>query len=120
VGEFVPGAIDVRFGCQLFCFRERRPYPQVIATSRHISCGLELADVAWSGGVLQGTSELVTGDPYILYLSEPDGFMFRSISCSGADVTAVERQGGLRICRLLSPAGGRASWRVAYEIEPGR
>lgn len=114
-GEFSPGMIDPEFNCQLFSIRERLSRPQLIATGRHISCGgLELEDLRWSDSVLAGVSVLVAGDPYDIYLSEPEGYILGRVSSDNADIVSSERRAGMRVLRLLSKTGGRVSWQVGY------
>lgn len=114
-GTFVPGAIDSAHKVQVFCIRERVPHPQVVATSRHVSCGgPDLERVAWSGDTLSGVSRVVGGDPYTLYVTEPSGFRFDGVSVTGAALVGTRIEGGLRVVRLRPAADGRVSWRVAY------
>jgi hypothetical protein len=117
IGEFAPGEIDPRFNCQLFCIRQRQLHPQLIATSRHITCGgFELSDLAWKNSMLSGTSDLVANDPYDIYLTEPEGYTFKKISCNGADVVSSDRRGGLRVCRLNSKLGGKVTWMIEFNL----
>lgn len=112
---FAPGGIDPRFRAQLFCVRERVDRPQVVATSRHVSCGgPDLVDVAWDGTSLTGVSDLVADDPYVVFLREPPGYRFVDLSATGAEVSGVPA-GGLREIRLRSAAGGRVRWTARYE-----
>ncbi len=119
---FAPGPIDPRFGVQVFCLRERQPHPQLVATNRHVSCGaMDVSDVAWTGSTLQGASDLVAGDPYDIYVTEPDGFTFAGATIDGrADVVSSQVTGGLRVIRLRSAQGGRVSWTLAYRAGPAR
>jgi len=67
-----PGRIDPKYNCQLFCIRKRQAHPQIIATSRHITCGgYDLEEVTWDGTVLTVKSKAVTGDTHVLYITEP-------------------------------------------------
>lgn len=115
-----PGPVDPRFGVQAWCLRERGPHPQFVASNRHVSCGaMEVSDVAWSGTALQGTSDLVAGDPYEVYLTEPAGFALTGVTVDGADpahaeIIANQKDGALRVIRLRSARGGRVTWRVEY------
>ena len=62
-GSFFPGPLDPHFRCQALVIRERKPDPQVLATSRHVTGGgVDLADVRWAGGKLSGTSRVVAGE----------------------------------------------------------
>ena len=109
------GAIDSKYNCQLFCIRERRTVPQLIATNRHISCGaFDVEDVQWHDGVLKGKSVLVPGDPYDLYVTVPNGFTFKRFEAVGADSTTSEIQGNLRICRIRFEQGGALSWKITF------
>jgi hypothetical protein len=110
-----PGPIDPRFGVQVVCLRPRLERPQLLATSRHVSCGgPDLTAVAWHTNALNGESDLVAGDPYVLYLREPDGYRFDGVQATGARVVGQEKEGGIRAIRLESATGGVARWRVAY------
>ncbi|MGZ5515783.1 MAG: glycoside hydrolase family 36 protein, partial [Candidatus Aminicenantales bacterium] len=64
-GSFAPGPLDPLFRSQALAIRERTSHPQVLATSRHVTCGgVDLVDVRWSGRTLTGTSRVVAGDAY--------------------------------------------------------
>jgi hypothetical protein len=115
-GGFSPGPLDPKFRSQAFVIRERRPSPQLLATSRHVTGGgVDLDDVRWDGAALTGKSRGVKGDPYILYLTEPAGFAFERADASGARVEKTERQGGLLKITLAPDGGGAFSWSAAYE-----
>ena len=110
-----PGPVDPRFQVQVFCLRTRLTHPQVVATSRHVTCGgPDLADVRWGGGVLSGVSELVAGDVYAIYLAEPAGYRLQAVDVAGATLIDRPTEGGARVIRLRSERGGRAAWRVRY------
>ncbi|MBK8006954.1 MAG: alpha-galactosidase [Gemmatimonadetes bacterium] len=111
-----PGAIAPEFGVQVACLRAREGHPQVLASSRHVSCGgPDLLDVRWEGDALIGESELVAGDRYELYLSAPAGFRFAGVEASDAQATSVRRADGVRVVRLDRVGGGRVRWRVRYQ-----
>ena len=79
----------------------------MLATNRHVTCGgPDLRDVSWKEGVLSGVSELVPGDPYVLYLNEPAGSRFDRVDATGARVVSQVVSGSLRIIRLESAEGG--------------
>jgi alpha-galactosidase len=118
-GGFAPGALDPRYRSQAFVIRERRPHPQLIATSRHVTAGgVDLEDVRWDGAVLSGRSRGVAGDPYILYLTEPEGAVFEKLETAGARLETSGRDG--RLLRfVLSPEGAEAfSWTAKYGARP--
>jgi hypothetical protein len=114
-GSFEPGPIDPRFGCQAFIIRERRERPQVLATSRHLTGGgPDLAAVLWSGRTLSGASTLVGGDPYVLYLDVPEGFVLQNFRCLGAEVTGRSRSGRLLQVTLETPAAAVVTWKADF------
>jgi alpha-galactosidase len=109
------GPIDPRFGVQVVCLRRRVEHPQVLSTSRHVTCGgPDLRNVSWQGNILNGESELVAGDPYVLYLTEPDGYRFDGMDVVGARVVGQGRDGAVRVIRLESTGGGKARWTIRY------
>ncbi len=116
--EFSPGPIDPRFGCQLFAIRPVRDHPQILSTSRHISCGgLELAGVRWEDGVLTGRSGLVAGDDYTITFSEPPGgWICTGVACDGARVTGNYLRGGVRRVTLRSDAAAEVTWTLRYRF----
>jgi len=114
--SFVPGPVDSRYQVQDFCIRDRLDHPQLVATSRHVGCGVvDLVDVAWSGDTLSGSSDLVGGDAYELNLTEPAGFRFAGATADGAEVLGSERSGELRVVRLNAARSARVTWRVRWE-----
>lgn len=116
--QFEPDRIDTNYRCQVFCFREKQDHPQLLATNRHISCGaLEIESLSWSDGRLKGSSELVAGDDYTIYLHEPEGFVFDRVNISEAVMTGNELQGALRILTLRADKGGKVNWEVAYKTQ---
>lgn len=109
------GPIDPHFQVQVICLRQQVEHPQVLSTSRHVTCGgPDLQDVAWGPAGLSGVSELVAGDPYDLYLTEPAGFRFDRVDASGARVVSQRLDGTMRVIRLESAGGGVARWSVRY------
>ncbi len=115
-GSFAPGPLDPLFRSQALAIRERTSHPQVLATSRHVTCGgVDLADVRWTGRTLAGTSRVVAGDAYEIYLTEPEGTrLSRFEGPAGAAVT-VEREGALVKVRWLPAATGTAGWLAEFE-----
>ncbi len=115
------GEIDSTYRCQAFCIREKKPYPQVIATSRHVSCGaVDLRQVNWRDNRMSGESDLVRNDVYALYLTEPEGFVLRRFSCADAEVTLNRKEGAMRIIEMRSNKGGEVLWQLDYVREDGR
>lgn len=110
------GPVDSTFEVQVFCLRPRVDHPQVLATNRHVTCGgADLADVGWSDRALHGTSTVVAGDAYDIYLTEPAGYRVAAVRADGADVVDRSIVEGVRVIHLMSRTGGRVRWSVHYE-----
>lgn len=113
--KLVPGKIDSSYRCQLVCLREKLNHPQLLATNRHISCGgFELRELAWSADTLHGVSETVAGDPYTLYIHEPESFQFESVQIEGGQLAENEKDGELRKITIVNSVGGMVKWDVWY------
>lgn len=111
------GDIDPEFNCQLFCIRQRQSNPQVMATSRHITCGgFDLNDVIWADNRLSGKSKLVGGETYELYLTEPDGYVLKDVGCEGAEVAEKRKDGHLRVIQLKIDTNTEVCWAVRYDV----
>ena len=112
---FVPGEINPKYRCQLFCIREREGHPQLVATNRHISCGgYELHDVSWDGHSVNGISELVPGDPYTIFLYEPPGAQYKETVCDGAALVGSTNRGLLREVTIRSDEAKPVRWQIRY------
>jgi hypothetical protein len=84
-----------------------------------VTCGgPDLQDVEWSADILRGASELVAGDPYDLYLTEPAGSALAHVEVMGARLVEQHRVGAMRVVRLLSAEGGVAHWKIHYQRVP--
>ena len=119
----VAGPIDTAYGVQVLCLHPRAAHPQLLGTNRHVTCGgPDLVDVAWTDGLglLSGVSTVVANDPYLLYLTEPDGYGIEEVQVTGARLVGQRRADGMRIIELVSPDGGDARWRVRYRTTASR
>jgi alpha-galactosidase len=115
IGSFIPGPLDPVLKCQDLCIKERLPRPQLLATSRHVSCGgVDLLDLSWNNRVLAGTSRVVRGDTYELFITEPPGFRLAGFDGGAAGVAKVERADGfLRV--ILNPDSSlETSWTATF------
>ncbi|MCX6569313.1 MAG: hypothetical protein NT147_09750, partial [Candidatus Aminicenantes bacterium] len=119
-GSFAPGPLDPVFGSQALAIRERQPRPQVVATSRHVTCGgVDLADVRWADGRLSGKSVVIAGDPYELFLIEPEGYRLDKFDCPGATVIEIKNEGLMVRVKLLFGASGTVDWSAGFGAVPG-
>jgi len=113
---FEPGPIDPGYNCQLFCIREKQEHPQLVATSRHISCGgYETEDVSWDSGVLKGESSLVANDPFSIYITEAPGYEYAGSEFTGADLIFSGIEDGMRVFQLKSGKPGTLEWSIQYK-----
>jgi alpha-galactosidase len=113
--------VDANYRCQAYCLREERDVPQIIATSRHISCGaVDLRKVSWTDNTLTGESELVQNDPYTLYITEPKGYTLLRVSCDSAQLMRNIKEGVVRVVQLMSTKGGTVRWSAEYLSERDR
>jgi hypothetical protein len=115
-GAFPPGRIDPAFNSQVFCLRERKPHPQILATNRHITGGgVDLIDVTWENNILSGRSKVVAGDIYELFVSEAPGFAYEKAECAGAEFLRGEGQGVMLKISFRSDKSGEISWSVYFK-----
>lgn len=58
--------------------------PQVVATSRHITCTVSLKSILWDAEkfVLSGSSEIVAGAPYSLFIHVPEGMEVSKVNAN--------------------------------------
>ncbi|OIR07637.1 melibiase [mine drainage metagenome] len=115
--QFEPEAIDTNYKCQVFCFREKQDHPQLLATNRHISCGgYELKEVQWKNNILSGSSDVVAGDEYIIYLYEPENFIMNSINTDKQIKFKTSKEGNLRtIIFETGKTNGPINWEIKYQ-----
>jgi hypothetical protein len=112
---FDPGTISQKYNCQLFCIREREDHPQLVATSRHISCGgYELRDVSWNAQSLSGTSDVVAGDPYTVFVYEPAGYEYQGTDCQGLPITGIVKRGLVREITFKPDSSTTIHWQINY------
>jgi hypothetical protein len=117
-GSFRAPAIDRRFNCQLFCIREKRTTPWILATSRHITCGgEELEDLRWERNELAGTSRIIGGDDYTVWISVPAGYRYQGTAWSGADTVVVTPKGAIVELRARAARSSTLEWNVRFQRE---
>jgi len=112
---FSPGEIDAQYKCQLFCIRERKLHPQIIATNRHITCGgFDLPDVKWIDNKILGKSKIVANDLYTIYITEPEGYTFKNFSCNGAELVKIEKEGTFRLISVKTDIAKDIDWKIEF------
>jgi len=114
-GSFAPGPLPTAFHSQAFVIRERLDRPQVLATGRHVTGGgVDLQDVRWKAGVLSGRSQVIGGDPYDLFLTEPAGWTLHGIDCQGGTPLAVEHRDGVAKTGCRSATSREVAWSARF------
>jgi hypothetical protein len=114
--QFIPGAIDTAFNCQVFCFREKQNHPQLLATNRHISCGaLEMGQLQWNNNRLTGISNLVSDDVYSIYVYEPAGAQFKAVKTGKAALIENLVTGNIRKISFRSTDAALVQWEISYQ-----
>ncbi len=109
------GNLNSVYRAESLCIRERQVHPQILATNRHITCGApDLLNVVWANNILSGASEVVGGDEYAVYLTEPSGYRMANVRVEGATLRSAIRIRGGRVLRLLRPTSGVVQWKVFY------
>jgi len=115
-GSFAPGPPDPHFRSQALAIREKTSHPQVLATGRHVtSGGVDLVDVRWSGGKLSGTSRVVAGDPYEIFLTEPEGYRLARFEAPGGAAAEIERNGAMVKVRWRPESSGTVEWLARFD-----
>jgi hypothetical protein len=114
--RMAPPGIDPAYGCQVLTFRKKTGHPQLLCTSRHISGGaVEIDSLTWTAQTLSGSSNLIPGEEYTLYLYEPEGSTIRDIKVTGADMVRNIVQGSVRQIVISSPSSRKCTWSLSYQ-----
>jgi hypothetical protein len=113
--QFEPSSMDSKYNCQVFCFRERKNHPQLLATNRHVSCGgVELEDLQWVNNSLIGTSKVLSVENYVIYLHEPENSQPKIIA-DKATLVRSSKEGVVRTIELKPDANAsEVKWKVQY------
>ena len=72
-------------------------------------------DVRWKENALSGASRVVKGDPYEIFITEPEGFRLTGFDGGSAGAARVEREGRLLRVSLNPDASGDVSWTALFE-----
>lgn len=110
---------------QVLCLRERVDHPQILATSRHVSCGgVELQDVRWADGELSGRLQRWDALSGTLHVTEPAGWEAVAVEAGEGRAELGERvepttADGVRWRRvLIASTTSTASWKIRYRRVP--
>ncbi len=95
--------------CKVIVLHRFAAHPQLLATSRHITCGyFDLHEARWdpASGIWRGRSDMVAGDPYQLVFTLPPGWQ--------AIGDGIEVRGPLAVLTVRRPRNETVSWRVRF------
>jgi hypothetical protein len=113
--QLQPPDIDTSYRCQVLCFRKKLEHPQLLATNRHISCGAaEITDLIWKENSLSGTSTLVPGEDYMLYVHEPATTAAPAIDPGDGFSAITSKSGDMRTVIIHSSGKKTCSWKLTY------
>lgn len=114
-------------GCKILSLRPVSDVPQLVGTSRHITQGIiDVKKEAWDTPAksLNGTSEVVGGDPYELRIAamKNDGiWQFRSAQVSEADnragvkISLISQEGPFLRVLIESGQNRAVGWKITFE-----
>jgi len=108
--------MDKNNGMQVFAIREARPHPWVLSTTRHISQGgASLLDERWDADarVLSGKSAVVVGDPYVMTVHLPTGFLLANAEIVG-EKAEIANQKETATVRVVPAATKTVEWRMTF------
>jgi hypothetical protein len=106
-------------GTRVYIIRPVLERPQLIATSRHITGTVSIKQLAWnsSKSTLSGTSEIVEGAPYSLFIHVPEGMAVSKVDSEAEilfhqvtdQVLEVKFSG-----RLAKEGQNSMNWRIEF------
>ncbi|MFO7980450.1 MAG: hypothetical protein R6V00_06410 [Candidatus Aminicenantes bacterium] len=69
-------------GTRVFIIKEISDKPQLVATSRHITCAVSVKEMSWDSKskTLSGLSEIIAGSPYSIFIHIPQGMSVSEIN----------------------------------------
>jgi len=68
-------------GTKVYIIRQLLKRPQLIATSRHITCAVSIKNLEWNSekAILNGNSEIIEKSPYSIFIHVPEGWKLTNI-----------------------------------------
>lgn len=81
-------------GANVLVIKEQSSNPQLLATSRHITCAHSINSLTWDekSSTMEGGSTTVIGDPYSLFVYVPDGMSVSNVEASHAEDISYSMQ----------------------------
>jgi len=97
-----------------YAIRKTLERPQILSTSRHISQGgVDLETVSWDGKSLSGSSKVVKGDAYTIYVRLPAGYQVKSATVAGKS-GEIRVESHLAEINYVPKETGQVRWRIAF------
>ncbi len=112
-GIFTAKALDPK-DLATYAIRRVESHPQILSTSRHITQGAQdFVNVKWSGHTLSGSSRVVKGDPYSIFVRIPRGFTLNGAK-AGVDRIDVRVEDSYAEVKLSPTSTGTVSWSISF------
>lgn len=103
------------YGLESLAIREKFDRPQLVSTNRHLSQGAaEIKSLSWENNTLQGSSQVVIDDNYVITLYVPNGFKLSSAKINGKKSLAEQNENVLKISYLPNKTE-LVNWEVTFE-----
>ncbi|MCP2619997.1 hypothetical protein NLC35_01980 [Candidatus Aminicenantes bacterium AC-334-K16] len=107
-------------GTLVLIIKEVKPYPQLLSTSRHITSTISLNKLNWNPDslTLNGTSSVVSGDTYSLFIWKPSNLQVTKVEANTEVLFHREEENGLLEVKFSSnlPEGAaHLTWNVIFK-----
>ena len=111
----VTESMEVRLAAhqtKVFAVRERSGIPQILCTSRHVTCGgYDLEQVSWEKNQLHVTSKLIENYPYRVQIYIPDTYQF---VCVDSGFSAAYKEGYVELSCIPGKTES-LDWTISFE-----
>ncbi|MCF8335980.1 MAG: alpha-galactosidase [Bacteroidales bacterium] len=103
-------------GTKALIVKEVSETPQLLATSRHLTCAYSIQELNWNEEekALSGTSKTVRGDQYTLFFHVPDGYEFDHTEIDSKDASHSINDNGI-IEVAFSGQETPTDWKIVFE-----
>jgi hypothetical protein len=107
-------------GTRVFIIKPVLPRPQLVATSRHITCAVSLKKLNWDSEqeVLSGSSEVIPGDDYSLFIHVPKDKTASDIK-AGTEILYSQLTGSILEVKLSGQIDAESDNVVEWSVKFG-
>lgn len=103
------------YGLESLAIREKLNRPQLVSTNRHLSQGaVEIKNLTWENNTLQGKSQVIVDDKYVITMYVPKGYKFSTAKINGK-MAATEQNGNVLKIAYLPNKTELVDWKVKFE-----